>query len=54
VGRYFQTATRLAFNKQHLQTLGGEGGSLAEIDRLRRELAVRRAEAWPWLWPAES
>jgi RsiW-degrading membrane proteinase PrsW (M82 family) len=54
VGRYFQTATRLAFNKQHLQALGDEGGSLAEIERLRGELAQRRAEAWPWLWPAQS
>ena len=54
VGRYFQTATRLAFNKQHLQTLGDEGGSLAEIERLRLELAQRRVEAWPWLWPAQS
>jgi RsiW-degrading membrane proteinase PrsW (M82 family) len=54
VGRYFQIATRLAFNKQHLQTLGDEGGGLAEIERLRRDLAQRRAEAWPWLWPAQS
>lgn len=54
VGRYFQTATRLAFDKQHLQTLGDKGSSLAEIERLRRELAQRRAEAWPWLWPATS
>ncbi len=54
VGRYFQTATRLAFNKQHLQTLGNEEGSLAEIERLRIELAQRRAEAWPWLWLAQS
>ena len=54
VGRYFQAATRLAFAKQHIQTLGDEGGSLAEIERLRLEMARRRAEAWPWLWPAQS
>ncbi|MBN1137733.1 MAG: PrsW family intramembrane metalloprotease [Anaerolineae bacterium] len=54
VERYFQTATRLAFNKQHLRVLGDEGRSLAEIERLQLELAQRRAEAWPWLWPAES
>jgi len=51
VGRYFQTATRLAFNKQHLRALGDEGSSPAEIERLRLELAQRRVEAWPWLWP---
>ena len=54
VGRYFQTATRLAFDKQHLLTLGDEGSSLAEIERLRGELAQRRTEAWRWLWPAQS
>ena len=54
VGRYFQTATRLAFNKQHLQTLGDEGSSLAEIERLRLDLAQRQVEAWPWLWPAQT
>jgi RsiW-degrading membrane proteinase PrsW (M82 family) len=54
VGRYFQTATRLAFDKQHLLTLGEGGSSPAEIERLRGELAQRRAEAWPWLWPARS
>ena len=54
VGRYFQTATRLAFSKQHLQMLGDEGGTLADIERLRGEMARRRAEAWPWLWPAQS
>jgi hypothetical protein len=52
--RYFHTATRLAFTKQHLRTLGDEGGNLAEVERLRRELAERRAEAWPWLWLAQA
>jgi len=54
VARYFQTATRLAFVKEHFQALGDEGGSLADIERLRQEMARRRAEAWPWLWPAQS
>jgi len=54
VGRYYQTATRLAFDKEHLLTLGNEGSSLAEIERLRGELAQRQAEAWPWLWPAQT
>lgn len=54
VGRYFQTATRLAFDKQHLKALGDEGSSPTEIERLRLELAQRRVDAWPWLWPAET
>jgi len=54
VRRYFQTATRLAFDKQHMQTLGDRGSSPAEIERLRFELAQRRVEAWAWLWPAQS
>jgi protease PrsW len=54
VDRYFHTATRLAFKKQHLRTLGDEGGNLAEVERLRQELAGRRAEAWPWLWPVQA
>jgi RsiW-degrading membrane proteinase PrsW (M82 family) len=54
VGRYFQTATRLAFSKQHLLALGDEAGSLADIERLRLDLAQRRVEAWPWLWLGQS
>jgi RsiW-degrading membrane proteinase PrsW (M82 family) len=54
VGRYFQCATELAFKKQHLRTLGDQRGNLAEVQRLRQELAVRRAEAWPWLWLGRS
>lgn len=54
VGRYFQCATELAFKKQHLRSLGDEKGNLAEIQRLRQQLATCRATAWPWLWPAES
>jgi protease PrsW len=54
VGRYFQTATRLAFSKQRLLTLGDEGGTVAEIERLRQEMARRRVEAWPWLWVEQA
>jgi len=50
VGRYFQCATELAFKKQHLRTLGDEGGNLAEIEKLRHRLALSRVAAWPWLW----
>jgi RsiW-degrading membrane proteinase PrsW (M82 family) len=53
VGRYFQCATELAFKKQHLRSLGDEGGNLSEVLRLREELAAHRAQAWPWLWPAK-
>jgi RsiW-degrading membrane proteinase PrsW (M82 family) len=53
VDRYFQCATELAFKKQHLRSLGDEGGTLAEIQRLRQELATYRAQAWPWLWPPQ-
>lgn len=53
VGRYFQCATELAFTKQHLRSLGDEGGNLAEIQRLQQELVTRRAHAWPWLWTAQ-
>ena len=49
VGRYYQCATELAFKKHHLRTLGDEGGNLAEIQRLRQQLAELRAQAWPWL-----
>jgi len=49
VGRYFQCATELAFKKQHLRSLGDEGGTLAEIQRLRGELAAFQTEARPWL-----
>jgi RsiW-degrading membrane proteinase PrsW (M82 family) len=52
VGRYFQAATELAFRKQHLRLLGDEGGTMAEIQRLRQELATYRTQAWPWLWSA--
>jgi RsiW-degrading membrane proteinase PrsW (M82 family) len=54
VGRYYQTATELAFTKQHLRSLGDEGGNIAEISRLRQVLAVRRALAWPWLTQSRS
>jgi len=50
VGRYYQCATELAFKKQHLRSLGDEGGNLAEIQRLREVLAQTRQAAWPWLW----
>jgi RsiW-degrading membrane proteinase PrsW (M82 family) len=49
VGRYFQTATELAFEKRHLRAEGDRAGNVAELERLRRELAARRANAWPWL-----
>jgi RsiW-degrading membrane proteinase PrsW (M82 family) len=52
VGRYFQAATELAFQKQHLRSLGDEGGTVAQIERLRQEMATYRAQAWPWLWLA--
>ena len=51
VGRYYQCATELAFKKEHLRSLGDEGGNLAEIRRLRGVLAASRVAAWPWLWP---
>ena len=51
VGRYYQCATELAFKKEHLRSLGDEGGNLAEIRRLRDVLAACRVAAWPWLWP---
>jgi RsiW-degrading membrane proteinase PrsW (M82 family) len=51
VGRYYQCATELAFKKEHLRSLGDEGGNLAEIQRLRGVLAASRVIAWPWLWP---
>jgi hypothetical protein len=53
VGRYYQCATELSFKKQHLRTLGDEGGNLAEIQRLRQKLAVSRTLAWPWLWSGQ-
>lgn len=54
VGQYYQTATELAFVKQHLRSLGNEDGNIAEVERLRGALALRRAAAWPWLWPSGS
>jgi RsiW-degrading membrane proteinase PrsW (M82 family) len=54
VGRYYQTATELAFTKQHLRSLGNEGGNIAAVQRLRQALAARRAAAWPWLWPSHT
>jgi hypothetical protein len=54
VGRYYQYATELAFKKQHLRSLGDEGGNLAEIQRLRQLMATSRSLAWRWLWPTES
>jgi len=53
VGRYFQSATELAFRKQHLHS-PEDGASLAEIKRLQEAMAVSRAIAWPWLWPKQS
>ena len=54
VGRYYQTATELAFTKQHLRSLGNEDGNIAEVQRLRQALAASRASAWPWLWPSRT
>jgi hypothetical protein len=54
VGRYYQCATELAFKKQHLRSLGDEGGNLEEIRRLRQALADHRILAHPWLWPDSS
>lgn len=54
VGRYYQCATELAFKKQHLRSLGDEGGNLAEIQSLRQVLALSRRVAWPWLWTADD
>jgi RsiW-degrading membrane proteinase PrsW (M82 family) len=51
IGRYYQCATELAFKKQHLRSLGDEGGNLAQIQELRQQLVISRAIAWPWLWP---
>jgi RsiW-degrading membrane proteinase PrsW (M82 family) len=49
VGRYFQTATELAFEKRHLRVDGERGGDTTEVERLQQELAVRRSRAWPWI-----
>ncbi len=54
VGRYYQCATELAFKKQHLRSLGDEGGNLDEIQSLQQVLAVSRAIAWPWLWSSPT
>lgn len=54
LGRYYQCATELAFKKQHLRSLGDEGGNLNEVQRLREQLATHRALVWPWLWTSES
>jgi RsiW-degrading membrane proteinase PrsW (M82 family) len=54
VGQYYQTATELAFTKQHLRSLGDEDGNIAEVQRLRQALAASRASAWPWLWPSRT
>ena len=54
VGYYYQCATELAFKKQHLRSLGDEGGNLEEIRRLQEALADSRGPAWPWLWPART
>ncbi len=51
VERYFQCATELSFKKEHLRSVGDEGGNLAEIQRLQQELVTCRAAALPWLWP---
>jgi RsiW-degrading membrane proteinase PrsW (M82 family) len=49
LGRFFQSATDLAFAKQHLRSLGDEGGNLAQVQRLREELGALRKQAAPWL-----
>jgi len=49
VGRYFQCATELAFKKQQLRSHGDEGGNVAEVRRLRAELAGLHSQAEPWL-----
>jgi protease PrsW len=49
LGRFFQCATELAFKKHQLRSLGDEGGTLAEIHRLREELTALRAQVEPWL-----
>jgi RsiW-degrading membrane proteinase PrsW (M82 family) len=49
LGRYFQCATELAFKKHQLRSFGDEGGTLAEVQRLRMELASLRSQAEPWL-----
>jgi protease PrsW len=54
IGSYYQCATKLAFKKQHLRTLGEERGNLAEVQRLRQELSIYRDKAQPWLGLAES
>ena len=54
VGRYYQTATELAFTKQHLRSFGDEDGNIAEVKRLQQALVARRASAWPWLRPSHS
>ena len=50
VGRYFQTATELAFEKHHMRADGDRGTEIGEIHRLQQELTDRRTRAWPWLW----
>jgi hypothetical protein len=52
VGQYFQSATELAFRKQHLSS--SEEGTDLEIQRLQEALAASRATAWPWLWPKQT
>jgi RsiW-degrading membrane proteinase PrsW (M82 family) len=54
VSSYFQAATCLAFKRHHLQLLGDQGGTLADIEQLRLDLAESRALAWPFLWPIPS
>jgi RsiW-degrading membrane proteinase PrsW (M82 family) len=54
VGRYFQSATELAFKKQQVHSLEDEGTNSDEIQRLQEAVAASRATAWPWLWPKQS
>jgi RsiW-degrading membrane proteinase PrsW (M82 family) len=49
VGRYFQSATELAFAKRHQRADGTRERDATEIDRLQQELAIRRARAWSWI-----
>ena len=52
VGRYYRSATELAFRKRNRRLPADEGGEPFDIARLRRQLAIHRALAWPWLRPA--
>ncbi len=42
LGKFYQTATELAFKKHQLATLGDERGNQASIERLRQQLVAMR------------